>query len=146
VKREEIIAMAVLLAGSLCYGQAPQNASVEKKAPVGPEFSITVAPASEPIHLGAPINIVVTVTNITAGEIYWKSDKGKDSVYKAFSILLMKDGHEGETTFSHRKVTGRIRADDPQEVPLGSSIALPLPPGKMFAMTIDLIRLYSCFS
>ena len=55
---------------------------------------------------------------------------------------LERNGHEVETTFFHRKITGRNRDGDPNEVYGGSSILLPHPPGKMFEMKIDLTRLY----
>jgi hypothetical protein len=131
-----------LLLGPCCYGQTSPCPPSDMPKSSSPVFSISVDPPSAPIHLAGPMNITVTVTNVTDKEIYWDSDRGKDTVYKAFEIGLMKDGHEAETTFFHRRITGRQRADDPMEVESGSSIALPHPPGKMFVMTIDLKRLY----
>jgi len=55
---------------------------------------------------------------------------------------LERNGHEVETTFFHRKITGRNRLGDPNEVYAGSSVVFPNPPGKMFEMKIDLKRLY----
>ena len=108
-----------------------------------PPFSITVDPPAAPIHLRSPINVTITVTNITDKEIWCSHGRDKDSVYRAFAVLLMKDGREVETTIFDRKITDRLRPDDPPVDPgFGSSISLPHPPGKMFVMTIDLTKLY----
>jgi hypothetical protein len=136
----KLVTMLVLLFAPICFGQVAPNTANEK--PASPSFSITVDPPAAPIHIGSPINVTVTVTNISGKEIYWSSDRGKNSVYKAFAVLLTRDGRESETTFFHRRITGRQRPDDPAEVEDESSILLPHPPGKMFVMTIDLTRLY----
>ena len=67
---------------------------------------------------------------------------GKNSVYKTFVVALRKEGREVETTFFHRKISGRQRRDDPPEVEAGSTILTTHPSGKMFEMKIDLTRLY----
>ena len=59
-----------------------------------------------------------------------------------FTYLLVKDGREVETTFFHRKISGRNRSDGRPEVWTGSSILRPRPPGTIFVMPIDLNRLY----
>jgi len=142
MKWAKLFVVPVLISGPYCFGQTSRNVATKQPVPPNPVFSITVDPPAGPIKLGSPINFTVTVTNISDKEIYWESDRGKDTVYKAFAVLLMKGGHEVETTFFHRKITGRQRTDDSQEVETGSSISLPHPPGKMFVMTIDLERLY----
>jgi len=134
--------MVVLLLGSCCLGQTSPNAATEKSTSPAPTFSIEVAPPVGPIRLGVPLNVIVTVTNISDKDIYWVADFGKDTIYKAFAFLLVKDGREVETTFFHRKITGRTRADDPLEVEHSNLMPFPHPPGKMFTMTIDLTRLY----
>jgi len=142
MNKRKLFAMVVLFCGPCCFAQTASNTANEKQTSPNPVFSVTVAPPDGPIRLGSSINITVTVTNISGKEIYWESDRGKDSVYKAFVVLLKKDGREVETTFFHREISGRQRPDDPREAGSGSSILLPHPPGKMFAMTIDLKRLY----
>jgi len=92
--------------------------------------------------LESPITVNITVTNASAKEIWWQWDRHKDAAYKAFTFLLTKGDHEVETTFLHRKITGRQRADDPVEVASGSLFPVTYPPGKMFSVTIDLKRLY----
>jgi hypothetical protein len=47
-----------------------------------------------------------------------------------------------ETTFFYRKITGRQRPDDPEEVWAGSYFPVLHPPGLIYQMTIDLKRLY----
>ena len=113
MKRTELFALVVLLVGC-CFGQVSPNTATTKSPSASPGYTLTVAPPADPIGLESPINITVTVTNTSAKEILWRSDRGRDSVYKAFRILLMKDGNEVETTAFQRRITGRERPDDPQ--------------------------------
>jgi hypothetical protein len=118
-----------------------QSATPTKPSPA---FSIKVAPPSAPIRLGQPATILVTVTNISDKAIYLDSTRTTSDVgmYRDFQYLLTRNGQEVETTFFNRKLTGRQRPDDPQEVWAGSTILLPHPPGKIWDMKIDLKRLY----
>ena len=137
------LAMAVIvLFASRSYGQMYPGATTDKPLSAKPVFALAVDPPPPPIHINGSVDVTITVTNITDNKIFWESDRGKDSVYKAFVIVLTRDGHELETTVFNRKITGRQRSDDPLDVEAGSSISLPYPPGKMFVMTIDLKRLY----
>jgi hypothetical protein len=131
--------VVLLLGHALCLqGQstASQNSSQSK-----PGYTIAIAGPST-VTLGTPINIIVTVTNITNDDLYWSSDIGKDSQYKGFHFHLLKGGNAVPSTFLHRKLTGTQRHGDPHEVSGGSSIVLAHPPGKMFEIPIDLSRLY----
>ena len=132
----------VLLLECFCFGQIPSNPTNETSSATTPTFSLVANATASPIRVGDAININITVTNISGKEIYWIFDKGKNATYKVFAVSLMKDGKEVETTFFHRKITGRQRANDPVEVESGSSNPVPYPPGKMFVLTIDLKRLY----
>jgi hypothetical protein len=110
-----------------------------------PVFSLTVDPPAAPITLGSRIDITVTLKNISGKEIYLSWDRGQDTVYRAFSVLLTHDSREVETTYFERLITGRMRPSDPDptlETLSRSSISLPSPPEKMFVMTIDVTRLY----
>jgi hypothetical protein len=129
----------LVLAWGHCYAQTVTSAKAISQKPV---FSITLAAPAEPIHLGTPINLTVTINNVTTKEIYWEADRGKNSVYKAVNISLVKGGHEPETTLLNRRIHGKQRADDPVDAGSGSSIVLSYPPGKMFTMTIDVTKLY----
>ena len=126
-----------------CLGQtSPKTAGPSPQSSI-PGFAIAVDGPTPPVHLDSPINIIdITVTNVSGKEIWWQWDRYKDATYKAFTFLLTKGGHEVETTFFHRKVNNRQRADDPQEVASGSLFPVTYPPGKMFTITIDLKRLY----
>jgi len=137
---KQIFTAIILLSGPLCFAQTSPDTAT--KQPLNPTFSITVAPPAAPIRLGSPINDTVTVKNISGKEIYIETTRSQDARYLDFAYLLLKDGHEVETTFFHRKITGRNRPDDPQEVWAGSYIILPHPPGKIYEMPIDLKRLY----
>ncbi len=109
--------------------------------PPAPAIAIDVLPPM-PMRLGSPINVTVTVDNITGKDIYLASERGVNGSFVDYRFLLTKDGREVPTTFFHRKITGRQRPDDPSEVYSGSSILLSHPPGRMFTMIIDLTRLY----
>lgn len=106
-------------------------------------FVIAVDGATRAVHLDRPIKVNITVTNVSSKEIWWQWDRThQDAGYRAFSWLLTKGGREVDTTFFHRKISNRQRADDPQEVEQGSLFPVTYPPGKMFTVTIDLKRLY----
>jgi hypothetical protein len=137
----KFFATVVLLSGPCCFAQAPM-AETENPAKRNPLFSIAVTPPDDPIKLGSPIPVTVTVTNISGKDAAWPSERGLNTPYKVCRYLLMKDGHEVEMTVFHRKITGRQRPDDPQEVETGSTISLPVPPGVIFKFTIDMKRLY----
>jgi hypothetical protein len=107
---------------------------------INPGYSITVASLSEPVRLGSTIDIVVNV-KVGPKEIYWRSEKG-DTAYLAFRFLLTKDGREVETTVFHRKITNRLRVDDPPTPGYGGSIMARVAPGESFTFTIDLTKLY----
>ncbi|MGA2719345.1 MAG: hypothetical protein ABSF78_10325, partial [Candidatus Acidiferrales bacterium] len=108
---------------------------------IEPEFSIAVTPPADPIRLGMPINISVTVKNVSGKEIYWRTER-YDPAYRNFNFFLRKDGREVETTFFHRKITSRQRPNDPSEVAATSSIVGTVAPGESFSAPIDLTRLY----
>ena len=107
-----------------------------------PGFSILVTAPATPIKFAGPVKVTITVTNDTNHDIPWSSDRGKETQYTAFHYDLEQDGHEVETTFFHRKISGRERPGDPIQPYNESDILLLHPPGKMFEMTIDLKRLY----
>src|SRR5882672_3492270 len=100
MKRDKFLALVLLLSGPNCFSQTPPAATAKPKQ--NPVFSIAVAPPDDPIKLDSPILITVTVTNISGREAYWASDRGADGGYTDFRYLLMKDGHEVETTLFHR--------------------------------------------
>jgi len=143
VTRRSILfaAAAALLLAVSSLAQTSPTAEGENVA----VFSLTVDPHAAPITLGSRIDITVTLKNISGKEIYLSWDRGQDTVYRAFSVLLTHDSREVETTYFERLITGRMRPSDPDptlETLSRSSISLPSPPEKMFVMTIDLTRLY----
>jgi hypothetical protein len=100
--------MIIALLGPSCFGQTPPNAVNGNSATLKPEFSIVVTPPAGPIKLGVPVNVSVTVTNVSGKEIYWTAES-PDTAYRAFNILLKKEGQKVETTVFHRKITGTQR-------------------------------------
>ena len=144
MKRLSLLLPVILLAGSYCAGQASSSGPATTQTVDGnsPSLSISIAAPTSPVHLGSPLNITATMKNIGAKRIYWDIFRGKDSPYMVFRIKLMKDGHEVETTFFHRKLLGQQRPGDPLEVESGSAFASHLDPGESYATTIDLTRLY----
>jgi hypothetical protein len=138
-----LLALVVLLTGVHCFAQTSSEATTAKTSPLNGGYSLSIAPLTGPAHLGAPINITITVNVIGNRYIFWKSDFN-NTEYHAFHALLQKNGKEVETTVFHRQIRNKLRQDD-EFVPeggSGSSILFSLEPGKSFALTIDLKRLY----
>lgn len=119
------------------------NAATQESAST-PGFSIVIAAPDSPFRITGPVSVTITVTNDTNHVILWESDFTTDpqSACAAFRYNLERNGREVETTFFHRKISGRQRPDDPNEVYSPSSILLPHAPGRMSEMRIDLKRLY----
>ena len=142
--KRAVFVIAVLISGQFSFAQTSPDSATKQAPPISSEVSITVDPPPSPIRLASLINVKVTVTNITDKEIYLETVRSPNGMaaYMDFAYLLMKDGREVETTFFHRKITGRQRPDDPDGVWAGSFIVLPHPPGLIYQMTIDLKRLY----
>lgn len=131
MKWNKFFATVVLLSGPCCFAQAP-TAETEKPSKQNPLFSIAVAPTDDPINLGSPVPVTVTVTNISGKGAAWPSERGENGQYKEFRYLLMKDGHEVEMTVFHRTMLTDRR----------SAISLTVPPGVVRIFTINLKRLY----
>ena len=145
MKRAGLFVIAVLLSGSCSFAQTSPISGAKQPPPLSSVLSIAVDPPPSPIRLGSPtIKVTVIVKNISDKEIYLETVRSPNGVaaYMDFGYLLTKDGREVETTFFHRKITGRNREGDPQEVWAGSFILLPHPPGVIYQMLIDLKRLY----
>lgn len=136
----KLFVLATLVLGSYCLTQAFPNQVGQETPKFDPGYSITVASLSEPLRLGSPINIVVNI-DVGQKEIYWRAEKG-DTAYPAFHFFLTKDGREVETTVFHRKITNRLRADDPQDPGFGGSIVAQVAPGKSITFTVELTKLY----
>lgn len=132
--------------GICCFGSAQTSPAVGKGTPVSaaPGYTLTLTQPSNQFSLALPIQVTMTIKNTTNGDILWSASRSTDKEpwYPDFHYLLKKDGKEVETTFFHRKISGRQRMDDPSEVLSGSTILLPKPPGTMFVITVDLKRLY----
>src|SRR4051812_33648977 len=109
---------------------------------VAPNFTLKVVPVTESIRVGSPVQVTVTVKNISGKQMPWRSDFA-DTAYQAFRFLLTKDGQQLEKTAFHRKLRGEQRPGDPAEVENGSSIVSMVAPGKSFTFSIDLARLYT---
>jgi hypothetical protein len=124
------------------FGQQDSKSSANAALQSNEEYSISLSAPSTTIHVGDPTAVTLTITNITNHGIYWRSGRGEDSPYTAFSYLLLRDGKEVEATTFHRRISGRQNVNDPEQVENGSSIVLAHPPGIMFVMKIDLKKLY----
>lgn len=136
-----IFGMFGLLAGNACFAHTHLRTVNESSRSPRPGYSVTVAAPTGPIRVALPIDITITVTNIGTHDIWWQAEAG-DTAYKAFNVLLTKNGREVGTTFLQRKLTGRLRDSDPPGVVGGSSIVSAVAPGKSFMLTINLQRLY----
>ena len=124
--------------------QAAQRYGNESAEATNPGYTITLTEPIASFNLASPIKIPMTITNITDGEIFWPAIRStdRDAWYSGFTFLLKKDGKEVETTYFHRKISGRQTPDDPPEVESKSTVLIPKPPGIMFIVTIDLKHLY----
>lgn len=136
----------MMLSGFCCVGSA-QTATLagnRTSVPRAQGYTITLTQPTISFSLDLPIQVTMRIKNVTKGDLLWRASRGtdKDSWYPDFRYLLRKDGKEVETTFFHRKISGRQRSEDPAEVSSGSTILLPKPPGTMFVITVDLKRLY----
>ncbi|HLJ29313.1 MAG TPA: hypothetical protein VKY85_21580 [Candidatus Angelobacter sp.] len=131
-----IIFITLGIIGCVCAAQTPQSAVSPQ-----PAFSIALSPPAGPISAASSIDVKITVQNISGKPISWVADFG-DTAYKAFHFSLKKDGHEVETTFFHRKITGKHRSGDPAEVSGGSAIVSSLAPEESVVQTVDLKHLY----
>ncbi len=123
------------------YSQAAPAARSETASTLKPCFSIAVVSPLNEFQLGTPLELQVTVKNISGKDIYWSYAK-TNTQYKAFHMKLEKDGQEVQTTAFHRKMMGNQRPEDPQEIEDSSSIALPLSAGSSFTWKIELTKLY----
>lgn len=134
MKRILFITLGIII-GCSCIAQTSRSSVPH------PVFSIVLSPPAGPISAASPINIKVTVQNISGKDIPWTAQFA-DTAYKAFLFSLDKDGKEVETTFFYRKITDKQRAGDPNEVSDASSFLGVFAAGKSFTETIDLKRLY----
>jgi len=114
-----------------------------------PRFSITLSPPADPITLAAPIEIVITVKNTSNQELEWTADIGDNIAYmddeknyRAFHVLLTKDGHEPVTTVFHRMLRGIPGPDDPAVGFYKRFLIAAFEPRQSSRLTIDLKRLY----
>jgi hypothetical protein len=130
--------------GALCLAQTSSGAGNDVPAQVHPAYTITLAEPTGPLSLGSEIKVPMTVTNVTGGDILWRAVRSADSSawHRGFRFLLTNNGKEVETTVFHRKIAGRQRQGDPNEVDRGSTILLSKAPGIMFVILVDLRRLY----
>jgi hypothetical protein len=146
MKMAKLLALLLALVGACSFGSA-QNSPVtgsDDSASTRPDYTITLTQPSNPISLKQPIQVTMTIKNITNGDVLWRAVRGThaDSWYSGFRFQLRKSGEEVETTFFHRKISGRQRPNDPVDVLSDSTILLPKPPGTMFIHMVDLQHLY----
>src|SRR5258708_10138762 len=98
------LGIAMLFAQS-CLGQTSAKTAGPSPQSSSPAFVIAVDGPTPPVHLDSPININITVTNVSGKEIWFQWDRYKDATYTAFTFLLTNGAHEVETTFVHRKLS-----------------------------------------
>jgi hypothetical protein len=136
--------IVLTLSGVCCLAQNSSDAENESSGQVNTNYTITLTQPTSSFGLRSPIKIPMTIRNVTSGDIFWRAvwSSDQNAWYSGFRFLLTKDGKEVETTFFHRRISGRQRQGDPDEVDSGSTILLPEPSGIMFVMMVDLDRLY----
>jgi hypothetical protein len=141
MKFDRWFVLAMLLAAVPCLPQSGASNTSSNTGSAG--YSLTIANPTVQIHLNSPINVAITVKNVSNDDIYWRAELG-NSAYHAFHFSLRKEGREVETTRFHRIVRNEMRPDDQPESTegSGSSIVSALQPGKSFTLTVDLNKLY----
>lgn len=141
MKRIRLLAMAsVFLAATVAVWAQAQGATKTSPA-TAPNFSLMLVAPPGQTRVGEPVQVTVTVKNISAKEMPWRAEFS-DTAYQAFHVLLTENGQELDKTPFHRKLRGEQRPGDPVEVEGGGSIVSDVAPGKSFSLTIDLARLY----
>jgi hypothetical protein len=143
MKSSKWVVFAMLMVAFPCLSQRPSNVSETNSSSVNPGYTLTIGNTAEQFHLNAPVNIAITVKNISSDNIYWRAEFGNTG-YHSFHFLLKSNGKEPETTRFHRLVRNEPRPDDQPEAAKGSgsSIVSALEPGKSFTLMIDLSKLY----
>lgn len=146
MKWTKIFGALGLLVGFCCLAAfaSPVGAS-QPSSHSAAAISLVIAGPSAPVPLNWPLNVEVSVMNITNHAIGWSVpvSTSEDMGYWGFRYLLEKDGHEVATTVFDRNVTNRQRPDDPVELPPWISLVRVLrQPGKVFGMRINVKRLY----
>src|SRR6185437_9009138 len=106
------------------------NQALRGSSSESPGYTIVLTEPAGAFRLSGPMQVAMTITNVTNHEVFWSANQGsdKESWYSGFRFLLQKDGKEVEPTFFHRKISGRQRSGDPAEVLSKESILLPKPP------------------
>ena len=136
----------MMLSGIFCFASAQTSPVVGSgsSAAMAAGYTITLTHPTNSFRLGSPIQVTMTVKNITDRDIFWSASRGtdNDTWYADFRFLLTKDGKEVETTSFHRLISGRQRPNDPVAIWSKSTILIPKPPGTIFVITVDLKHLY----
>jgi hypothetical protein len=136
----------MMFSGIFCFASAQTSPVVGggSSASTAAGYIIMLTQPTNSFRLDSPIQVTMTIKNITDRDIFWSASRGtsNDTWYADFRFLLTKDGKEVETTFFHRLISGRQRPNDPVAIWTGSTILLPKPPGTIFVISVDLKHLY----
>lgn len=138
IVRVQHLLIALMLVASCGFGQ---TTATQKPSSTSPAISISVVPPSDPVHLGSPILLKVTVKNISGRLIGWESAH-QDTAYQAFNVSLEQKNRKVETTRFHRKMKNEQRPDDPPEVKNTDTTLFQFEPGESLTFTIDVTKLY----
>jgi hypothetical protein len=132
----------LLALSGLCWvGLFCPNLTAQKTLNANPGYTITIASSAQPTRISAPVNVTITVTNISNKDLDWRAEK-HNTAYRAFNFALTNRGREIETTVFHRKLTGKQRPEDPLDVGNGGSFLGTLTQGRSVTYTVDLKQLY----
>lgn len=126
------LAAGLAIVAVFCFGHN-QASAAQQKINRKPGFSIAVSAPTNPLRLSEPVNVTITVTNVTDHNIYWLSGVSKQIPYGDYSYSLERDGHEVGTTSFYREIS----VHGPP-----SYVLLPHPPGTIFKIEMNLKCLY----
>lgn len=110
-----------------CAGTAPT---------VAPRFGIDIRASSTSVQSGDPINIVVTINNITNQDIPWSP--GYDDV----RITVRHGSIEAPRTALHRYLRGEPAPGDAALLTSGSRVTLFVPRHKTASQTLNIGKVY----
>lgn len=103
---------------------------------VAPRFSVSVSAPEKAVRGTAPLNVVVTLSNLTDGELPWAPG------YQDLRLTIRRGATENERTAFHRFLRGEPAAEDKPMLTSGSHVTLMIPPHKSASQTLDLRKLY----
>lgn len=115
----------------------PAGKTLAGKAPTkSPRFLVTLSSPSKSFKTDQPIDVVVTIKNLSDQEVPWSP--GFDDV----RITVKHGSVEAARTLYHRTLRGETMPSEPTSLTSGSKLTLLIPINQTASQTLDLKKLY----